>query len=248
MMVNKQLIISEFQRIRDLGFVKSNRPNNRDGGIGNTFEDYLGVQENNLREADFDGFEIKSKRQFNSSYLTLFSKSPTHPSGANGILKDKYGECRDPQFPQLKKLYASIFGHRECLVYNKYLMKLDVVYPSKFLNLKVKDEVQNLYDEVHWTFDELSTASSKMKNLFVVFANEKVIEGVRHYHYLHAEIYLNFNFDKFLKSIENGVIMFDIRIGVHKTGSNYGKPHDHGSGFRVKKENICELYDEFISL
>jgi hypothetical protein len=248
MMVDKQLIISEFQRIKNLGFVKSNRPNNRDGGIGNTFEDYLGVQENNLREADFEGFEIKSKRQFNSSYLTLFSKSPTNPVGANGILKDKYGECRDPQFPQLKKLYASIFGHRESLVYNKHLMKLDVIHTQQILNLQIKDEFNNYYDEVHWTLDELKGASSKMKNLFVVFAEEKVIDGIRHYHYLNAEIYLNFNFDKFLKSIENGVIMFDIRIGVHKTGNNYGKPHDHGSGFRVKKENISELYDDFISL
>jgi hypothetical protein len=42
--------------------------------------------------------------------------------------------------------------------------------------------------------------------------------------------------------------MFDIRIGVHKTGNNYGRPHDHGSGFRVKKENISELYDDYISL
>jgi hypothetical protein len=247
-MVNKQLIISEFKRIRDLGFVKSNRPNNRDGGIGNTFEDYLGVEENNLREADFEGFEIKSKRQFNSSYLTLFSKSPTYPVGANGILKDKYGECRDPQFPQLKKLYASIFGHRESLVYNKHLMKLDVIYPNNIVNLKIKDELHNSYDEVHWTFEELIRGSSKMKNLFVVFAEEKVIDGIRHYHYLNAEIYFNFNFDKFLKSIENGVIMFDIRIGVHKTGNNYGKPHDHGSGFRVKKENISELFDDYISL
>lgn len=247
-MVDRQLIISEFQRIRDIGFVKSNRPNNRDGGIGNTFEDYLGVQENNLRAADFEGFEIKSKRQFNTSYLTLFSKSPTHPVGANGILKDKFGECRDPNFPQLKKLYASIFGHRESLVYNKYLMKLDVVHQNSYLNLKIKDELLNIYDEVHWSFNELLSASSKMKNLFVVFAEEKVIDGVRHYHYLNAEIYMNFNFEKFLKCIENGVIMFDIRIGVHKTGKNLGKPHDHGSGFRVKKENITELYDDLILL
>jgi hypothetical protein len=248
MMVNKQLIISKFQKIKDLGYIKSNRPNNRDGGIGNTFEDYLGVQENNLREADFEGFEIKSKRQFNSSYLTLFSKSPSKPEGANGILKDKYGECRDPQFPQLKKLYASIFGHRESLVYNKHLMKLDVFYPQRIVNLKVKDELHNSYDEVYWTFEELIIGSSKMKNLFVVFADEKVIDGVRHYHYLNAEIYFDFNFEKFLKSIENGVIMFDIIIGVHKTGNNYGKPHDHGSGFRVKKENISELYNDYISI
>jgi len=247
-MVNKDLVISEFQRIRNLGFVKSNRPNNRDGGIGNTLEDYLGVQENNLREADFEGFEIKSKRQFNSSYLTLFSKSPTGPSGANSILKEKYGECRDPQFPELKKLYASIFGHRESLVYNKHLMKLDVLHSTQTLNLKIKEENQKIYDEVNWSFNELISSSSKMKNLLVVFAQEKVINGIRHYHYVNAEIYLNFNFLKFLKCIENGVIMFDIRIGVHKTGNNYGKPHDHGSGFRVKKENISDLYDDFISI
>jgi hypothetical protein len=247
-MINKNLVISEFQRIKNLGFVKSNRPNNRDGGIGNTFEDYLGVQENNLRAPDFNGFEIKSKRQFNSSYLTLFSKSPTNPSGANAILKDKYGECRDPQFPQLKKLYASIFGHRESLVYEKYLMQLDVQQKNKLLYLNVKDNTNTIYKDVHWTFDELKYASSKMQHLLVVYADEKVIGGVRHYHYLNAEIYLNFNFDKFLTSIENGVIMFDIRIGVYKTGNNYGKPHDHGSGFRVKKENIIELYDDFISI
>jgi hypothetical protein len=247
-MINKDLIVSEFMRIKSLGYVKSSRPNNRDGGIGNTFEDHLGVQENNLREADFEGFEIKSKRQFNTSYLTLFSKSPTHPVGANGILKDKFGEYRDPNFSQLKKLYASIFGHRESLVYEKYLMKLDVVYPSKILNLKVKDEFQNSYDDVSWSFVELAQASSKMKHLFVVFATEKTINGETYYHYQNAEIYLNFNFDKFLKSIENGKIMFDIRIGVHKTGKNFGKAHDHGSGFRVKKENISELYDDYILL
>jgi hypothetical protein len=87
-----------------------------------------------------------------------------------------------------------------------------------------------------------------LKNLFVVFAEEKVINEERYYHYLNAEIYLNFNFEKFLNSIENGVIMFDIRIGVHKTGSSYGRPHDHGSGFRIRKEKIIDLYDDFISL
>jgi hypothetical protein len=247
-MVDKQLITTEFERIRSLGFVKSTRQNNRDGGIGNTFEDHLGVQENNLRLPDFNEFEIKSKRKFNTSYLTLFSKSPSHPSGANSILKDKFGECRDPNFPQLKKLYSSVFGNRENLVYNKFQMKLDVLHSKEHLNLKVKDEFNNIYDDVYWTFDELISGSSKLKNLFVVFAEEIVINEERYYHYLNAEIYLNFNFEKFLNSIENGVIMFDIRIGVHKTGSSYGRPHDHGSGFRIRKEKIIDLYDDFISL
>ena len=105
----------EFERIKDLGFVKSNRINNRDGGIGNTFEDYLGVSENNLRDPDFEGFEVKTQRQITSSYITLFSKSPSFPKGANAILKEKFGEVRDENFPDLKKLYASIkrFGTKE---------------------------------------------------------------------------------------------------------------------------------------
>ena len=33
-------IKNEFERIKNLGFIKSNRVKNKDGGIGNTFEDY----------------------------------------------------------------------------------------------------------------------------------------------------------------------------------------------------------------
>jgi hypothetical protein len=36
--------------------------------------------------------------------------------------------------------------------------------------------------------------------------------------------------------------MYDIRIGSYKTGSNYGKVHDHGSGFRVRKENMSDVF------
>ena len=38
----------------------------------------------------------------------------------NAYLKDNYGEVRDPEFPDLKKLYASIFAHRWSKVYDKY--------------------------------------------------------------------------------------------------------------------------------
>ena len=94
---------------------------------------------------------------------------------------------------------------------------------------------------------EIVQVLNNMVKAGIVLA-KKLINGETYYHYQNAEIYLNFNFDKFLKSIENGKIMFDIRIGVHKTGKNFGKAHDHGSGFRVKKENISELYDDYILL
>jgi hypothetical protein len=247
---NIDKIVSEFERIRDLGFLPNNRPNNKDGGIGNTFEDHLGVKENNLKDPDFIGFEVKSKRIFNESYLSLFSKSPSQPKGANRILKDRFGEERDSEFVGLKKLYASIFGHRCGIVYDKYNMKLQVDRDSEHLKLVIMDlNMVVLYDEVIWSFDSLRKASSKINKLFIVYADSKKIDGLNHFHYKEGEIYLNFNFDKFLNQIENGGIMFDIRIGVHKTeGRNYGKPHDHGSGFRVKKEKIRELFDDYMDI
>ena len=42
--------------------------------------------------------------------------------------------------------------------------------------------------------------------------------------------------------------MFDIRIGVYQTGKYKGKPHDHGSGFRIKPENLKELYDNYLKI
>ena len=104
-------IKNEFQRIKSLGFVKSNRSSKNDGAIGNTFEDYLGVRENNLKDPDFAGFEVKSKRELTSSYLSLFTKSPSSPKGANAYLKNTFGK-NDEDFIKLKKLNSSVFGHR----------------------------------------------------------------------------------------------------------------------------------------
>ncbi len=57
-MKNIDKLKKEFNRIKKMGFVDCTRPNNIDGGIGNTFEDLLGVEENNKKEADFKGFEV----------------------------------------------------------------------------------------------------------------------------------------------------------------------------------------------
>lgn len=246
-MKNIEKIIGEFERIKNLGFVKSNRIINKDGGIGNTFEDYLGVEENNLKDPDFEGFEIKTQRELTSSYITLFSKSPTFPSGANALLKEKYGEVRDSDFPDLKKLYASIFGHKWSEVYGKHFMKMHVDYSNRRVCLHVK-EGDMLFDEVYWEFEDLERGLSKLNKLFVVSAEQKTIDDVYHYHYNSGTVFLDIDFNEFLKILENGSIQFDIRIGVYKSGKNYGKPHDHGSGFRIKKESLYGLYKNKLEL
>jgi hypothetical protein len=237
-MSNLKKIKDKFFEIKELGFVDCTRPNNKDGGIGNTYEDLLRIRENNLKEADYLEYEIKSKREFSESYISLFSKSPSHPRKANSYLREKYGEVRDENHAEKKKLYASVFGNRYAIIYEKYKMKLELNYVERKLYLKIFDLNDILLDSVFWTFEVLEKASKKMKYLMLVLAEIKTENNQQKYHYNKAEIYENFNFESFLKSIENGVIKFDIRIGVYNSGKNIGKNHDHGSGFRVKKEVV----------
>lgn len=74
-MENKDFIISKFKEVKSLEYVPSNRANNT--GIGKTFEDYIGVVENNLDEPDLAGFEIKSHRGASCSYVY---NPQNHPS------------------------------------------------------------------------------------------------------------------------------------------------------------------------
>lgn len=104
-MTNREKMIEAFYKVKNLGWVESHRRNNT--GIGKTFEDYVGVVENNLNEPDLFGYEIKSHRSESSSYVTLFTKSPSYPTkGANAYLKDHFGS----NYPdsKLKKLHTSI--------------------------------------------------------------------------------------------------------------------------------------------
>lgn len=247
-MSNLDKLKEEFYRIKKLGYVPCTRSNNKDGGIGNTFEDLLGVKENNKREADFLEFEIKSKKAFTASYISLFSRRPSYPVRANTYLREHYGEVRDKNHPNKKKLYASVFGHKSSIVYEKYKMKLEVDYKNEKVFLVINDLKDKPLDKVFWAFDALKKASKKLNNLCLVTADTKTEKMKRAYHFNKAEVYNQFNFNKFLKSISSGVIMFDIRIGVHNSGKNIGKTHDHGSGFRIKKNNFKELYKSCVEL
>ena len=53
---------------------------------------------------------------------------------------------------------------------------------------------------------------------------------------------MDLTFSKFIDLVEQGIIVYDIRLGVYSSGKNAGKPHDHGSGFRVLKNNIPKVF------
>lgn len=240
---NKEIIIESFRDVKALGWVKSRRKNNT--GIGKTFEDYMGVVENNIDEADLLGYEIKSHREDASSYVTLFTKSPSHPHRANAYLNQKYGMPYDDA-PQLHKLHTSIFANRSNKFYNKYSFRLLNDSANGVIKICVYDLDSNelLDDEVYYTYDSISKIiDKKLKNLFYVTANREYRGEDEWFEFTKAEIYTKPSLGNFLKLLDEGFIMFDIRIGSYKSGKNQGKPHDHGSGFRILQSNIKLLYE-----
>ena len=99
MKVNTEKIISEFNRIKNLGFIKNTKKTHSDGTAGNTFETHLGVKENNLRDADFENFEVKTKKSLSGSWTTLFSKKPSHPKDGDSYMRQNWG-IADNEYPQ----------------------------------------------------------------------------------------------------------------------------------------------------
>lgn len=247
-MVNSETIIKEFNRIKELGYIKSNRAHNT--GIGKTFEDHLGVDENNSKSPDFDGFEVKSQRIQTGSYLTLFTKSPSGVRGVNTYLRNTYGENYE-EYPNLKKLHTSIFGHKSNTYMGKYSFKITDCPEEEKLYLEVKSigDDEKIDRTVFWTYKSIEACMEKKLNaLFYVKADSEIRDNIEHFHYKEAEIYMKPNIKNFIKLVNEGKIMIDIRIGSYKTGPKIGKTHDHGTGFRIQSNNLNELYSEYLKI
>lgn len=244
----KELIVERFLQVRNLGFVKSRRKNNT--GIGKTFEDYVGVVENNMDEPDLFGYEIKSHREETASYITLFTKSPNFPSRANSYLKDRFGVPYDDN-PALKKLHTSMFASRFNTFGSGLSFRLVNDRMRGIVKIGVYDVVSKelIDDFVGYTYDCLEKVlKKKLKDLFYVTAERKFIDEDEYFFFSKAEIYSNPSIDKFLELLDRGLIMFDIRIGSYKSGRNIGKAHDHGSGFRILESNLRLLFSERIAI
>ncbi len=245
--MNLKRIKSEFKRIKKMGFIPSNRSHNT--GIGKTFEDYLGIIENNLKVPDFEGFEVKSHRELAKSKITLFTKSPSYPPKSNNYLRMNYGKP-DSEFPDIPIIHTSFYGDRFNTYSNKYGFKLHLDRNSNRIYILIKNLLDNsiIEDSIYYKNEDIKKGTDKLKNLFVVYADTKLLDNVEYFHYTNAEIFSNFSTDKFYDFVEKGFIQYDIRIGAYKSGKNYGKTHDHGSGFRIDRVYLPELYDKYIQI
>src|SRR3990170_271808 len=100
----KQALIEKLKEIALRGWIPNARHGNH-GGIGNTLEDLLGIEENNLPIPNAAEWELKSQRLNTTSLTTLFhiEPSPRAIGFVPQLLLPMYGW----EHKQAGKIYAS---------------------------------------------------------------------------------------------------------------------------------------------
>jgi hypothetical protein len=231
-----------FIKVRDAGFIETHRKGNT--GIGKTFEDACGIVENNFTAADFKGIEIKSQRDYSGSYITLFTKSPTSPRGINTLLRKTYG-TPDVEYPEIKVLHTSLFTTHYNTHKGGFNFKLEIDSENEVIKLLIQDKAtEKIVDDcANWSFQVIrDIIEKKLKYIAYITAEVEKKDEKEFFKFTDMIILTGLTFEKFIKLLKEGVIMFDIRIGAYKTGKNKGKNHDHGSGFRISKKQLSRAF------
>jgi len=217
--------VRKLGEIKQMGFVHTHRRG--DTGIGKTLEDLLGIEENNIPGPNGSMVELKSARKTAKSMLTLFTKSP-EPKKANSALLQKYG-YPSKKGTGKKELHTTV----NAIDYNT--LKGEIGFKIEIGDDRI--ELVSGAKEVlgYWSKDTLKKRfTKKMPRLLYVKAEIRGRGVNEEFWFNEAWLLSGFDFENFLKLLKDGKILVDIRIGQYPNG----RPHDHGTGFRVHPEKL----------
>ncbi len=251
----KELLINELKAISEKGWIPNARHGNS-GGIGNTLEDLLGIEENNLPIPNAAEWELKSQRQNTSALTTLFhiEPSPRAIRFVPQILLPQYGWAHQEagtRYPETEMSFRQTI-HGNSPSDRGFMVKIDrkerkvlISFDHESVSSRHSEWLQSVEQRIgleqlnpqpYWGFDDLAhKAGTKLLNCFYVQAEVKRKDGQEFYHYCKVMMLQKFNFEGFLTQIEKGNILvdFDARTG-----------HNHGTKFRMRQNCLPELYEK----
>lgn len=251
----KESLIAELLKIKEMGWVENRRHGN-DGGVGNTLEDLLGIEENNLPIPNAAEWELKTQRSTSSSLNTIFhmEASPRTYRFVPKIFLLKYGwkhEEAGKKYPENEMSFRQTirggnitdrgFGFKIDKENRKVIITFDYTKISTRHNewletIKNRVGLKPLDPSPYWGFDDLGhKAGTKLTNCFFVKAEVKKINGKQHFWYKTIMMLRKFSTDKFIDALSSDYIYidFDARTG-----------HNHGTKFRLKQNALPLLYDD----
>jgi len=254
-LVTKEDLINALKDIRNRGWIPNARRGNA-GGVGNTLEDLLGIEENNLPIPNAAEWELKCQRSASSSLTTLFHMEPS-PRAIRfvpAVFLPKYGwphQQAGSKYPEgemsfrqtINGLSRTDRGFGVVIDYKS--QKVVISFDSSQVDARHNEWLETVEKRVglgeldpqpYWGFDDLfHKAGTKLLNCFYVQADVKRVEGKEQFRYSKIMMLQKFSLDEFLKAIEknNLLIDFDARTG-----------HNHGTKFRLRQNALPFLYAE----
>lgn len=251
----KEELIEQLRKIKEKGWIKNRRHGNV-GGIGNTLEDLIGIEENNLPIPNAAEWELKCQRSNSSSLTTLFHMEPS-PRALRfvpQVFLIKYGwphEEAGNKYPTNEMSFRqTIGGHGRSdrgfkVVIDIEKRKILISFDSHAVSekhskwLKTVEErvgISELSPQPYWGFDDLfHKAGTKLVNCFYVQAEVKRVNREEYFHYSRILMLEKFSIEKFINALEenHALVDFDARTG-----------HNHGTKFRLRQNKLPDLYEK----
>lgn len=255
----KEALIDALIEIKNRGWIPNARPGNS-GGIGNTLEGLLGIEENNLPIPNAAEWELKSQRYDTVSLTTLFHTEPS-PRALRlvpKILLPCYGwkheqagslyPLNEMSFRQTISGFA--YSDRGFIVKiddlnRKIIVSFDYqkVSPHHFEwlnNVKQRIGLGELAPQPYWGFDDLfHKAGTKLLNTFYVQAEVLKQNGMEFYHYNRIYMLRGFRIENLAKTILDGNLFVDFDARTH---------HNHGTKFRLRQNALPSLYSDITEI
>ena len=247
---SKEELIEKLKSICQKGWIKSVRSPGNAGAVGNTLEDLLGIEENNLPIPNAAEWELKAQRKTTTSLTTLFHLEPS-PQGArivSNILLPKYGWAHQSIENEMS-FRSTTSGDRYTdrgfrVIVNRKQQKVLIDFNSKqtdktrhaewLRSVEQRVGLEQITPQPYWGFNDLKyKAGTKLKNTFYITADSKREGRKEFFRYAEIQMLTDYDFERFLTCLEDGTILIDFDARTH---------HNHGTKFRIKQNNWPALY------
>lgn len=256
----KESLKEELQAIRSRGWIETQRKGN-DGGVGNTLEDLLGIEENNLPLPNAGEWELKGQREDSSSLITLFhmEPSPRALKFVPQVLLPNYGwpharagqKHPDDERSFRQTLTAGVTTNRGFTIHvNGRDERLEVSFDHTSVD---RDEhgtwlegvernvgLGELDPQPYWGFEDVfHKAGTKLNKTLYAVAERKKVNGTEYFRYRRFLMLEGFQRHLFVDAVERGDVLvdFDARTG-----------HNHGTKFRLRQGAYVGMYSSVIEV
>ena len=253
----KESLILEFKKIREMGWIENRRHGNH-GGVGNTIEDILGIEENNLPIPNAAEWELKCQRKVRGkgSLTTLLhcEPSPTAMKLVSSILLPKYGwkhKEAGKKYPATEMSFRQTIccpvhsdrgfqveldkRDRKIMISFDY-KKVDERHSAWLSSVDKRIGLKQLNPQPYWGFDDIfHKIGSKLHNCFYMEADVKKVGTKEFFKYEKIYKLSGLSLPRFIECLDEGLVLvdFDARTG-----------HNHGTKFRFRNSQLPKLYNE----